>query len=397
MAELQALLYADGNQSLLVVLQALDAAGKDGVVRHLFTGMNPQGTSVFGFKQPSAEEAAHDFLWRAHQRTPAKGEVVVFNRSHYEDVLVVRVHDLVPKAVWSKRYGLINDFEKMLVQNGTRILKFFLHISPEEQLSPLQAAARRPGAQLEDQRRRLLRARALVRLRHRLRRGAEQDQQQGGSVVRHSGQPQVVPQSRHLADHRRHHGRNGAQAAADAGRPAGNRREVSRGRGGAGDSGKGKACGKNEARRQGVVAAACRGTQRHPAGRSRFRPPSGRAHRDCEGTMTQDSEGQGLRLPVFQGVLPVDPSGLGRDILAGFTLAALAIPGTMGYTKIIGTPVITGLYTILIPMSLFAIFGSSRHLSVGADSATAAVVAAGLAGMAVRGSTSGWRCAACWR
>ncbi len=135
MAELQALLYADGNQSLLVVLQALDAAGKDGVIRHLFTGMNPQGTSVFGFKQPSAEEAAHDFLWRAHQRTPAKGEVAVFNRSHYEDVLVVRVHNLVPKAVWSKRYALISDFEKLLVQNGTRILKFFLHISPEEQLS----------------------------------------------------------------------------------------------------------------------------------------------------------------------------------------------------------------------------------------------------------------------
>ena len=135
MADLQALLYADGNQSLLVVLQALDAAGKDGVVRHLFSGMNPQGTSVFGFKQPSAEEAAHDFLWRAHQRTPGKGEIAIFNRSHYEDVLVVRVHNLIPKAVWSGRYVLINDFEKMLVQNGTRILKFFLHISPEEQLA----------------------------------------------------------------------------------------------------------------------------------------------------------------------------------------------------------------------------------------------------------------------
>ena len=134
MAELQALLYADGNQSLLVVLQALDAAVKEGVVRHLFSGMNPQGTRVYGFKQPSAEEAAHDFLWRAHQRTPARGEVAVFNRSHYEDVLVVRVHQLVPKAVWSKRYALINDFEKMLAENGTRILKFFLHISPEEQL-----------------------------------------------------------------------------------------------------------------------------------------------------------------------------------------------------------------------------------------------------------------------
>jgi SulP family sulfate permease len=117
--------------------------------------------------------------------------------------------------------------------------------------------------------------------------------------------------------------------------------------------------------------------------------------------MTQASEGKGkgkgFSLPVFQGILPIDRAGLGRDVLAGFTLAALVIPGTMGYTKIIGTPVITGLYTILIPMSLFAIFGSSRHLSVGADSATAAVVAAGLAGMAVRGSTSGWRCAACWR
>jgi PPK2 family polyphosphate:nucleotide phosphotransferase len=135
MAELQALLYADGKQSLLVVLQALDAAGKDGVIRHLFSGMNPQGTSVAGFKQPSADEAAHDFLWRAHQRTPARGEVVVFNRSHYEDVLVVRVHNLVPQAVWSQRYALINDFEKLLVQNGTRVLKFFLHISPEEQLA----------------------------------------------------------------------------------------------------------------------------------------------------------------------------------------------------------------------------------------------------------------------
>jgi len=134
MDKLQYLLYADGDQSLLVVLQALDAAGKDGVVRHLFSGMNPQGTSVFGFKQPSKYEAAHDFLWRAHLRAPGKGEVVIFNRSHYEDVLVVRVHKLAEKPVWSKRFELINDFEKMLTNNGTRILKFFLHISPEEQL-----------------------------------------------------------------------------------------------------------------------------------------------------------------------------------------------------------------------------------------------------------------------
>ena len=134
MAKLQYLLYADGNQSLLVVLQALDAGGKDGVVRHVFSAMNPQGTSVVGFKQPSRLEASHDFLWRAHLQTPGKGEVMIFNRSHYEDVLVVRVHKLVPRPVWSERYELINDFEKMLVQNGTRILKFYLHISPEEQL-----------------------------------------------------------------------------------------------------------------------------------------------------------------------------------------------------------------------------------------------------------------------
>jgi PPK2 family polyphosphate:nucleotide phosphotransferase len=135
MDKLQYLLYADGNQSLLVVLQALDAAGKDGVIRHVFSGMNPQGTFVFGFKQPSKEEAAHDFLWRAHRHAPSKGEVVIFNRSHYEDVLVVRVHKLVPHSVWSKRYDLINDFETTLSRNNTTILKFFLHISPEEQLA----------------------------------------------------------------------------------------------------------------------------------------------------------------------------------------------------------------------------------------------------------------------
>lgn len=134
LAKLQYLLYADGNQSLLVVLQALDAGGKDGVVRHVFSAMNPQGTTVAAFKQPSKMEGAHDFLWRAHQDAPAKGEVVIFNRSHYEDVLVVRVHKLVPKSVWSRRYDLINDFEKMLTQNGTSIIKLYLHISPQEQL-----------------------------------------------------------------------------------------------------------------------------------------------------------------------------------------------------------------------------------------------------------------------
>ena len=135
MDRLQYLLYADANQSLLVVLQAPDAAGKDGVIRRLFTGMNPQGTSVVGFKQPSKSEAAHDFLWRAHLAAPAKGEVVIFNRSHYEEVLVVRVHKRVPKSVWSKRYEQINDFEKLLTECGTRVVKFFLHISADEQLA----------------------------------------------------------------------------------------------------------------------------------------------------------------------------------------------------------------------------------------------------------------------
>lgn len=135
MDRLQYLLYADGSRSLLIVLQGLDAAGKDGVIRHLFTGMNPQGTFVFPFKQPDKSELAHDFLWRVHQCAPGDGEVVIYNRSHYEDVLAVRVHKLVPRSVWSKRYDLINGFEKMLTENHTCILKFYLHISPDEQLA----------------------------------------------------------------------------------------------------------------------------------------------------------------------------------------------------------------------------------------------------------------------
>lgn len=132
--ELQYLLYAEGKHSLLICLQGLDTAGKDGTINHVLNAMNPQGTRVHGFKVPSREEAAHDFLWRIEQRTPARGEVVIFNRSHYEDVLVVRVHNLVPQEVWSKRYELINAFEKSLVANGTHVLKFFLHISEDEQL-----------------------------------------------------------------------------------------------------------------------------------------------------------------------------------------------------------------------------------------------------------------------
>jgi PPK2 family polyphosphate:nucleotide phosphotransferase len=137
--ELQDLLYAERKHSILICLQALDTGGKDGAINHVLGSMNPQGCRVAAFKQPSAEELAHDFLWRAHKVAPARGEVVIFNRSHYEDVLVVRVHNLAPKKVWSRRYDLINDFEKELVKHDTHILKFYLHISKEEQLERFKA------------------------------------------------------------------------------------------------------------------------------------------------------------------------------------------------------------------------------------------------------------------
>lgn len=134
MGDLQQRLFAERKRSLLIVLQALDAGGKDGVIKHVIGSMNPDGCRVANFKEPTQQELSHDFLWRIEAQTPGRGEIAIFNRSHYEDVLIVRVHDLVPKSVWSQRYDQINDFEQRLVQNGTRILKFFLHISKEEQL-----------------------------------------------------------------------------------------------------------------------------------------------------------------------------------------------------------------------------------------------------------------------
>jgi PPK2 family polyphosphate:nucleotide phosphotransferase len=132
--EQQELLYANGRHSLLICLQALDAGGKDGTIEHVLSAMNPEGCRAVAFKQPSSEELAHDFLWRVHRATPARGEIVIFNRSHYEDVLVARVHRLVPKSVWSGRYDQINAFEQILANNDTVILKFFLHVSNKEQL-----------------------------------------------------------------------------------------------------------------------------------------------------------------------------------------------------------------------------------------------------------------------
>ena len=135
LAHQQALLYAERKHSVLVVLQALDAGGKDGTVNHVFTALNPQGTAVVGFKQPTPAELDHDFLWRVHPHAPGHGEVAIFNRSHYEDVLVTRAHKLIDKATWTARYERICEFETGLTDNGTTILKFFLHISKEEQLA----------------------------------------------------------------------------------------------------------------------------------------------------------------------------------------------------------------------------------------------------------------------
>jgi PPK2 family polyphosphate:nucleotide phosphotransferase len=141
---LQYRLYGESRRSLLIVLQGMDTAGKDGVIRNALTVFNPQGCRVWSFKVPTPDEAAHDFLWRIHRAAPARGDVAIFNRSHYEDVLVVRVHGLVPRNVWSRGYKLINAFESHLHEQGTRVLKFFLHISRKEQRQRLLARLDEP-------------------------------------------------------------------------------------------------------------------------------------------------------------------------------------------------------------------------------------------------------------
>ncbi len=136
--ELQERLYAEARHSLLLVLQGTDTAGKDGTIRHVMSGVNPQGCQVASFKQPTHEELAHDFLWRIHQWTPRKGNIGIFNRSHYEDVLVTRVHKLIDDDEAKRRFEEINDFEQILRRNGTTVVKFFLHISKDEQRQRLQ-------------------------------------------------------------------------------------------------------------------------------------------------------------------------------------------------------------------------------------------------------------------
>ena len=145
LADLQYLLYAEGRRAMLVVLQAMDAGGKDGTIRHVMGTLNPQGCPVTSFKAPTPEELAHDFLWRIHKAVPKRGEIGIFNRSHYGDVLVVRVHNFVPRSVWSKRYRQINSFEKLLAEAGVHILKFYLHVSKREQLRRLKKRLDNPA------------------------------------------------------------------------------------------------------------------------------------------------------------------------------------------------------------------------------------------------------------
>jgi len=147
LGELQEVLYADHKRKVLVVFQGMDTAGKDGSIRRVFESVNPQGVRVAGFKVPTPEELDHDYLWRVHKQVPGAGEIVIFNRSHYEDVLVVRVHKLVPPAVWKKRYEQINAFERLLAESGTTILKYFLYIDLDEQKQRLEARRDDPTKQ----------------------------------------------------------------------------------------------------------------------------------------------------------------------------------------------------------------------------------------------------------
>jgi PPK2 family polyphosphate:nucleotide phosphotransferase len=144
LAALQERLFAEQKHKVLVVLQAMDTGGKDGAIRKVFSGVNPQGVGVARFAAPGSEDLAHDYLWRIHRKVPAKGQIVVFNRSHYEDVLAVRVNELVPRKVWKKRYAHLRHFEQMLADEGTTILKFYLHIDAGEQRARLQARLDEP-------------------------------------------------------------------------------------------------------------------------------------------------------------------------------------------------------------------------------------------------------------
>ena len=200
LAHQQILLYAERKHSVLIVLQAMDAGGKDGTIRHVFSGVNPQGVDVASFKQPTPIELAHDFLWRVHAQAPRAGQIVIFNRSHYEDVLVTRVHKLVDKKTCARRYEHIRDFEALLAESGTKILKFFLHISKEEQLSRfaqrLEDPARNWKISESDYSERELWDDYVDAYEDAISATSRRD----GAVVRDPLEPQVVSQSRGVAD-----------------------------------------------------------------------------------------------------------------------------------------------------------------------------------------------------
>ena len=201
--KLQYLLYAEHKRALLIVLQGLDAAGKDGTIRHVMSGVNPQGCKVTPFKKPSAEEAEHDFLWRIHKAFPEHGDIGIFNRSHYEDVLVVRVHELVPKDVWSKRYDQINEFEKMLHREQRENPEIFPAHHKDEQKKRFEQRIDDPDRRWKISASRFRRAQILGRLHAGLRRRAGEMQHAARAVVRDSLEQEMVPQSRRLAHHYR--------------------------------------------------------------------------------------------------------------------------------------------------------------------------------------------------
>ncbi len=191
---LQEALWAEHKHKVLVVLQGMDTSGKDGTIRHVFEGVNPLGVRVASFKAPTAEELDHDFLWRVHPKVPARGEIVIFNRSHYEDVLAARVRRLVPPEVWRARYRQINDFERLLAQTGTVILKFFLHIDKDEQKKRLQARLDDPAKRWKFRQGDLEDRRLWPELHGGLRGGPLPHQPGAGPVVRRAGQQEVVSQ-----------------------------------------------------------------------------------------------------------------------------------------------------------------------------------------------------------
>ena len=201
---LQERLWAEGQRSVLIVLQGIDAAGKDGTIRKVMTAFNPQGCPVASFKVPSAEELDHDFLWRIHRRVPGKGEVGIFNRSHYEDVLVVRVHELVPKDVWKARYDQIVAFEDQLAAERHDRRQVLPVHRQGRAARAIPGALRRPDEALEVRARRPRGAQALGRLHRRLRGRAVENVDGSGAVVRHPGQQEVVPRPRHRVDRRRY-------------------------------------------------------------------------------------------------------------------------------------------------------------------------------------------------